>query len=27
LPYGVTRDGDGRCTGECHNEIHQNDSW
>lgn len=27
MPYGVTRDGNGRCTGECHNENHDNDSW
>ena len=26
LPDGITRD-NGRCTGNCHNENHDNDSW
>ena len=26
MPYGVTRDSNGSCTGECHNENHNNDS-
>ncbi len=26
MPYGVTRT-NGRCTGSCHNENHNNDSW
>jgi len=27
LPNGITRDGNGRCTGECHNENHTNEGW